>query len=440
MRVIWDQIHLSERYPDTNKYLDAGELGMVDVDEERFRGAFEAYSAIGETDRDGLHRLALSEADERVRDRFVDDLEALGLDVRVDELGNTFGRRPGTDPDAAPILIGSHLDSQPSGGRYDGQLGVLVALETLRAMEDEGVRTTRPIEIVDWTNEEGARFKPAMTGSGAYAGVHDVDEVLATTDDDGRTVEEALAAIGYRGDRACGPDEVPHAYLELHVEQGPVLEERGDAIGVVEGIKGMTWLEATIEGAADHAGPSPMHSRSDALVAAADVVTGVRRLAGHLGDDVVTTVGEFDVTPGSVNVIPSAVSFTVDLRSYDDDTVAAGVDRVREELRAACEREGCAFELEQLWRIGHTEFADRVRDVIADAADARGLSHHRLVGGAGHDASYMADLTDAGLVFVPSVDGVTHNEAEFTEWPDVVAGLETFADATERLANAPPTE
>ena len=412
-------------------------MGLTDPD--RLRESFERYSAIGATDRDGLHRLTLSEADARVRDEFVADLEDLGLSVRIDELGNVFGRRPGTE-DLPPVLIGSHLDSQPKGGRYDGQLGVLSALETLRTFADEGVETARPIEIVNWTNEEGARFKPALMGSGAYVGSHDVETVLAETDSDGTTVEEALEEIGYRGSAPVGPDEVPHAALELHVEQGPRLEEAERQIGVVEGVLGMAWLEATVRGNADHAGPSPIHTRSDALVAAADVVTAVRRMAGRLDDDVVTTVGELSVEPDSVNVIPAKTTFTVDVRSYDDEVVLAGIDRVEEELRAACEREGTEFDLTELWRIPHTEFAPGVVDAIEAAADESDAPAMRMVSGAGHDVSYLARLTDAGLIFVPSVDGQTHNEREYTEWADAVAGAEVFARTTRQLATANRSE
>lgn len=406
---------------------------MVTIDTARFRDTFEAYSEIGRTENDGLHRLTLSDADGRVRDRFVDDLDELGLDVRIDEIGNVFGRRAGTDPDAAPVLIGSHLDSQPYGGRFDGQLGVLTALETLRAFDDAGVDHRRPIEIVDWTNEEGSRFKPALMGSGTFVDEFSVDETLARTDSAGTTVEEALEEIGYRGDAPCGPREPIHSYLELHVEQGPVLEENDQSVAVVDGIYGMAWLEATIEGTADHAGPSPMHSRRDALVAATDVVQAVRRLSNRF-DDAVTTVGELDVEPGSINVIPSEATFTVDVRSYDDAVVAELADRVESELAAACDREGVQYELDELWRIPHTEFAESVRSAALAAADETGVSHRSMVGGAGHDANYLTDVTDAGMLFVPSVDGRTHNEAEFTEWADAVAGAKTFAEATRRLA------
>ncbi|MFC4438504.1 MULTISPECIES: Zn-dependent hydrolase [Natrialbaceae] len=407
---------------------------MISIDEGRFRETFERYADIGRTENGGIHRLALTETDGRVRDQFVSDLEALGLDVRIDEVGNIFGRREGTEPDAAPVVVGSHLDSQPYGGRFDGQLGVLTALETVRTFVDEGVDHRRPIEVVNWTNEEGSRFKPALMGSGTFTGEFDVDETLERTDDDGTSVEEALEEIGYRGEVPCRPGEDVHSYLELHVEQGPVLEERDVAVGVVEGILGMVWLDATIRGEADHAGPSPMHTRQDALVAATDVVQAVRRLSNRIADDVVTTVGELDVSPNSINVIPSTVSFTVDARSYDDDVVAELAERIEREIDQACRREGTTYDLEEIWRIPHTEFSPTVRDTAFEAASATDTSTREMVGGAGHDASYLNDITDAGLLFVPSVDGKTHNEAEYTEWSDAVAGATVFAETTRRLA------
>jgi N-carbamoyl-L-amino-acid hydrolase len=408
---------------------------MVTIDAERFRETFEQYAAIGRTDADGLHRLALSSADETVRDRFVSDLEALGLAVRVDGIGNVFGRAAGTDPDAAPVLIGSHLDSQPYGGRFDGQLGVLAALETLRAFDDAGIEHRRPVEIVNWTNEEGSRFKPALMGSGAFTGELDADEVLGHTDADGVTVADALEAIGYRGDAPIGPREPYHSFLELHIEQGPKLEEADRSVGIVEGVFGMAWLEVTVRGDADHAGPSPVHSRKDALVAASDVVGAVRRLSNRLADDVVTTVGEFEVAPGSINVIPDEVRFTVDVRSYDDAVVSELVERVEREVRTACEREDVEYDLEEIWRIPHTEFSPMVAETALSAAADVGATHQPMVSGAGHDATYLNEVTEAAMVFVPSVDGKTHNEAEYTEWADAVEGARVYAETTERLAN-----
>ncbi len=406
----------------------------VQIDAGRFEETFEEYSAIGATERGGLHRLTLTDADRDVRDLFVEDLEKLDLDVRIDELGNIFGRREGTDPDAAPVLIGSHLDSQPYGGRFDGQLGVLCALETLRAFEDADLETERPVEIVNWTNEEGSRFEHAMLGSAVWAGVTDLEEALALTDDEGTTVREALERTGYDGDAACEAGDV-HSYLELHIEQGPYLEADGISVGVVEGSYGMAWLEATISGETDHAGPTPMHSRSDAMAAAADAINRIHSLPNRLSDDSVATVGRMAVGPGSINVIPDTVTFTIDVRSYDDEIVAEAIENVEFEIDTACRRWDTEYDLEQLWRISHTEFSETVRSAGLAGAEAAGVSYREIVSGAGHDANYVNRVTDAGMLFVPSVDGKTHIESELTEWDDAVAGAKAYAATVEELAN-----
>ncbi|WP_135806360.1 Zn-dependent hydrolase [Halorussus marinus] len=406
---------------------------MLQIDADRFRESFESYSEIGATDDGGLHRLALTDADERVRETFVADLESLGLDVRVDAVGNVFGRREGTNPDADPVLVGSHLDSQPYGGRYDGQLGVLAALETLRTLDDEGIETDRPIEIVDWTNEEGSRFQHAMLGSGVFAGVTDLDEALALTDADGASLGEELERIGYAGDADVSPFDV-HSHLELHVEQGPTLDANETSVGVVEGVFGMAWQRVTIRGESDHAGPSPMHTRTDAMAAAADAASELNDLPNRLGPDAVATIGEFSVEPDSVNVIPSRAEFTVDVRSYDDALVADAKAAIRDEVEAACRRHGTDYEIEDVWEIPHTEYDPEVRKVVADAAERADVSYERIVSGAGHDAKYVNNLAPTAMVFVPSVDGITHNEAEFTEWDDCVAGANVFANATVELA------
>jgi len=406
---------------------------MLDIDDERFRRSFDAYSAIGATDDGGLHRLALSDADREARDRFVEDLEALGLDVRVDRVGNVFGRRPGTDPDAAPVLVGSHLDSQPSGGRYDGQLGVLAALEALRTFDDEGVETERPVEVVDWTNEEGSRFHHAMLGSAVAAGETALEAALDLTDADGARLGDELARVGYDGDAPVG-DLAPDAYLELHVEQGPRLAEGHTSVGVVEGVVGIAWLRVTIAGTADHAGPTPMHAREDAMAAAADAVADINRLPIRLAADARATVGEFAVAPDSVNVVPDRATFTVDLRAADGDVVERAVDRAEAAVAAACDRHGTTYELERVWDAAPTEFAPRVADAVADAAAGLEVPHERLVSGAGHDATYVNRVAPAGMAFVPSVGGRTHAEEEFTEWADCVRGAAVVANATLSLA------
>ena len=405
----------------------------LDIDADRFRETFETYSEIGATADGGLHRLALTDTDREARDLLVEHMEELGLDVRVDELGNVYGRRDGRDPDAAPVLIGSHLDSQPYGGRYDGQLGVLTALETLRTFEDAGVETARPIELVNWTNEEGSRFEQAMLGSGVAAGAVDVDHARSLADARGRTVEGELRRIGYDGD---APAEVTdaHAYLELHVEQGPRLARSGASVGVVDGVFGLSWMEATLRGQANHAGPTAMHDRQDALVAATDAASEIHALPNRLSADAVATVGRMDVSPNSINVIPDEVTFTVDVRSYDAAVVAAAPDAVEFEVATAAEREDVDHEFERLWSIDPLEFSPVVREAVVAGAEAAGVPYRHVVSGAGHDASYMAQVTESGMVFVPSVDGITHAESEFTEWHDCVAGAETYANATLELA------
>lgn len=411
--------------------------GAVAIDADRFRKRFEAYSDIGRTDDDGLHRLALSDADRAVRDRFVKDLADVGLETRVDELGNVFGRYPGHDPDAAPVLVGSHLDSQPYGGRYDGQLGVLTALEAVNAVADAGVEVERPIEVVNWTNEEGARFQPSMMGSAGYVGHEDAADLLAETDRDGVAVADELERIGYDGDAPCGPPAAGvHSYLELHVEQGPVLDDRGLSVAVVDGVYGLAWLRVTIEGEADHAGPTPMHGRRDALAAAADAISEVNRLPGRISEDAVATVGELEVEPNSVNVIPERASFTVDVRSYDDAVVDRAVERVEAEVAAACERHGVDYGVDRLSRHHSMAFSERVRGAAGRAVEAAGVPATHVVSGAGHDAQHLQSITDAGMLFVPSVDGRTHSEGEHTEWADCVAGARVFTNATLELATA----
>lgn len=405
------------------------------VNDDRLRESFETYSAIGAIEDGGLHRLALSQADRQARDQLVTDMEDLGLEVRVDELGNIFGRREGTDRDADPVLIGSHLDTQPYGGRYDGQLGVLVALETLRVIADRDCDHRRPIELVNWTNEEGSRFQPGLLGSKAFVGQKAVAEARATEDADGVTVAEALAETGYDGDKPCEAFDI-HAFLELHVEQGKELDASGDSVGVVDGAYGLAWFEATVEGRADHSGPTKMHDRYDALAAATDAIDEIGHLPQRLAPDAVATVGSLSVEPGSINVIPHTAEFTVDIRSFDEQVIAAAPDRVEAELAAACRREDTSYDLTQLDEQSPLSFAPSVVDAVEGAAEMANVAYRHVVSGAGHDAKALHAVTDSGMLFVPSVDGLTHNEAEFTEWDDVVAGATIFANAAFDLAIA----
>lgn len=406
---------------------------------ERFRDRFDRFNEIGATDRGGVNRPALSGENERARDTLVEWFEDAGLSVRVDEMGNIFGRREGTNDDLSPVLIGSHVDSQYNGGRYDGVIGVLGSLEMIETLNDAGVGTERPIEVVSWSNEEGVRFQPDMLGSGTFAGKFDVEFAYSRENDDGRTFGEELDRIGYRGEEPCEPRD-PHCYLELHVEQGPKLENAGLSVGVVEGVYGFVWFDVAFEGSADHAGPTPMHLRHDALVATSDVIEAVRRIAGTGGDDLVGTVGSVDVSPNSINVIPERVEFTVDFRSYDDGTVDRAAERLREEIAHSASREGIDAEHEEIMRIESQSFDDGVVEAVADAADTLDADAARLISGAGHDASYLNRVCPTGMIFVPSVGGVSHTEDEFTEWDDVVTGANVLLNATVEKANERPDD
>lgn len=410
----------------------------IALDRDRLVAAMQEQAEIGATEGGGLHRLALSDEDREVRDWFREQLDDLGLSVRVDEFGNTFGRREGTGPDAAPVLVGSHLDSQPDGGIYDGQLGVVGALEFLRTLEDEDIETRHPVEIVNWTNEEGSRFQPAMQGSGVWVGEHDLEAEYAKTDADGVRLVDELERIGYRGDEPCEPRESYHAALELHVEQGPYLELEGVDVGVVTGVVGFVWGATTFRGEADHSGPTPMHHRSDALVAAADVVTQVRRIPSTLGDRTVGTVGYLDVQPNSINVVPCEVTFTWGFRDPDDAVVDEAQERTLREVAAAAEREGVDWESEQRMRSQSVDFAEPCVDAVQGAADDLGYESMRIYSGAGHDAAHLSKFCDTSMVFAVSENGKSHSEQEFTSWNDCYAAANTLANAAARLAGVEP--
>jgi N-carbamoyl-L-amino-acid hydrolase len=408
-------------------------MGAFTIDTERLRERFEAFNEIGATDAGGVDRPALSAANRQARDRLVAWFESADLEVTVDEMGNIFGRRAGRR-DVPPVLVGSHVDSQYNGGRFDGVVGVLGGLEVVESLNDAGETTDRPVEVVSWTNEEGVRFQPDLLGSGVFAGQFDVEFAHSRTDDEGTAVGEALERIGYRGETPCRPRDL-HCYLELHVEQGPSLDDRDLQVAAVDGVFGFSWLDVTFEGMADHAGPTPMDSRRDALVGASDVVGAVRRLTATGGEDLVGTVGSLDVWPDAINVVPERVEFTVDLRSASDAVVERAVERVEREVEWAAEREGLDHHCERLMHVDATTFDEDCVGTVLDAMTAADHEPVRLTSGAGHDASYLDEVCPTAMVFVPSEDGVSHRESEYTEWADVVAGVEVLGGTVRRMAN-----
>jgi beta-ureidopropionase / N-carbamoyl-L-amino-acid hydrolase len=391
------------------------------VDRERLLASLDEYAMIGATPSGGVTRLALSEQDRAVRDRFREDVVATGAVVSVDDIGTIVARRPGREG-LPPIQIGSHLDSVRNGGRFDGVLGVLGGLEVLRALETSGHATRHPIEVIDWTNEEGVRFEPAMMGSGVAYGAFDRDWADGRTDRDGVRFGDALDTIGYRGDITNRPAP-GEAYLELHIEQGPVMDDAGVAVGVVEGILGITWMNVIIEGQADHAGPSPMALRRDALAAAAEVISMVEALAIESGPPVVGTVGRLAPEPGLVNVVPGRVEMSVDLRHMESDGLDALVSTFTERADAIASRRGVDIAVDRFWTSVSTPFDPGIVAAIAAAAGPEAM---RLWSGAGHDAKYAADAGPAGMIFVRSRGGLSHCEEELSEPDDIVAGVATL--------------
>jgi len=404
------------------------------INRKRLEESMEALGRIGETPRGGLTRLALSDEDRHGRDLLVGWMRGAGLQVSVDQMGNIFGLRPGTEA-LPPVFMGSHADSVPTGGKYDGQLGVLCALEAIRSLDDEGRRTRHPVGMIIFTNEEGARFQPAMVGSGVMAGKIPLEDAYNARDRDGKRLGEELERIGYIGPEPCIPRPM-RAYLELHIEQGPILEEEQVPVGVVEGIVAISWSRLTLHGVQDHAGPTPMRMRHDALVAAAEVVSGVREIPRQIRGNMVATVGRLDVTPNIPNAIPGRVTMSIDLRDPDEHNLSRAVGMVDRLVKAEARREGVTYELEHYWRVPRTAFDAEVVNTVERAAKSLGCGHRRILSGAGHDAQYMAAIAPTGMIFVPSRAGRSHCEEELTPMDDVEHGANTLLLAAAELAGA----
>jgi N-carbamoyl-L-amino-acid hydrolase len=406
------------------------------IDPERLWDDLMETAQIGATPKGGICRLTLTDLDRQVRDWFKARCEALGCAVTVDDMGNMFARRPGARADIAPIGMGSHLDTQPTGGKFDGALGVLAALEALRALHAAGYETFAPIELINWTNEEGARFAPAMIASGVFAGVFTRDWAAARADRAGETFGHALEAIGYRGPEPCGAHKLS-AFFEVHIEQGPYLEAEGKDIGVVTGVQAMRWYEVTVTGQDTHAGTTPMPRRHDALLAAARLVETVNASARKSGT-AVGTVGLLEVKPGAPNVVPGEVFFMIDMR----DPEAGVLDRMEAEIAAAAKQAeaelGVTVAIKNIWTQPFQAFDPGCVAAVREAAKVSGFSSRDMISGAGHDAAYVARVAPASMIFVPCKDGISHNEAEYSSKEQCAAGaqvlLQAVLDYDRRLA------
>ena len=381
------------------------------IDGARLWQSLMEMARIGPGLRGGNNRQTLTDADRDGRLLFQRWSEEAGMTVRVDAMGNMFARAAGRDGDLAPVLVGSHLDTQPTGGRFDGVLGVLAALEIVRTLRDLDLRTERPIEVVNWTNEEGSRFAPAMAGSGVYAGVHDLAWAHDRTDADGLTLGGELARIGFRGDDAATPHR-PHAYFELHIEQGPILEREDVEIGIVTHGQGLRWLEITLEGRESHTGTTPMDMRRNAGLGMARLTAAVEEIALAEAPNAVGTVGHAVLFPNSRNIIPGRAVFTVDIRSPDMAVLSRMEARVRGQAAAVAAALGLGLGIEEVGAFDPVTFDRGAVATLRAAAERLGYRHRDIVSGAGHDACWINLVAPTAMVMCPCVDGLSHNEDE----------------------------
>jgi beta-ureidopropionase / N-carbamoyl-L-amino-acid hydrolase len=405
----------------------------LQIDSARLWDTIHETAKFGGTPKGGVRRLTLSAEDKQVRDWFRKACEDAGLEVRVDALGSMFGLRKGKDMSKPPVGLGSHLDTQPTGGKYDGVLGTLAALEVVRTLNDAGIETEAPLCICNWTNEEGSRFAPAMMASAAYVGDFTTDDILSRKDAEGVTVAEALDSIGYRGGDPVGTQKFG-SFVELHIEQGPILEAEHKTIGVVDSGQGVLWYDGKITGFESHAGSTPMQLRRDALATLSEIVLAVESIARKHAPKAVGTIGEAVIANPSRNVIPGEIAFTADCRSAD----AAILDVLDKEFRAAAAeiaaRRKVEVKLDLIWRKPPTHFDPKLVQAVEQAAQALGYSHRRITSGAGHDACNLNTRIPAAMVFVPCKDGISHNELEDATQPDCAAGANVLMHAVLALA------
>jgi len=399
----------------------------LQVDGGRLHGRLEALGEIGAVQgpngERGSSRLALTDADRDGRDLVVAWMRDLGLLVEIDRVGNVFATLPGAEPRLAPVMMGSHVDTVRAGGRFDGNLGVLAGLEVIETVMANGLRPRRGLTVAFFTDEEGARFAPDMLGSLVYVGGMGLEDALdVRAVDDGSRLGDELDRIGYSGSVPVPGAAFPHCYVELHIEQGPILEDAGITIGVVEGVQGISWTEVTFTGRSAHAGTTPMHLRRDPLVAATKVAGFVRSLTEELGGDQVGTVGRFDVQPNLVNVVPSSVTMTIDLRNTAESVLQEAERRLAAFVATVADEDQVAATSRSLARFEPVDFDPSMVDLVEATALRLGHTTHRMPSGAGHDAQMLARVCPTAMIFTPSVDGLSHNIAEYTAPADIDAG------------------
>ena len=413
----------------------ATDTATLRVDGARLWDALMELAQIGATAKGGVCRLALTDLDRQGRDLVTGWARKEGMTVTVDQIGNIFMRRPGRDSSLAPVVTGSHIDTQPTGGKVDGNYGVLAGLEVIRTLNQHGITTDAPLEVVIWTNEEGSRFVPVMMGSGVFCGAFSLAHAYAATDTAGVSVLQALDAIGYVGEQAPGAHPMA-AYFETHIEQGPVLEQADRVIGVVPAVLGLSWYDCTVTGFESHAGPTPMAIRKDALQVATVIMQEVVAIANRYPPYGRGTVGMVQVTPNSRNVIPGQVRFSIDLRNVSEATLASMDRDLAQHIAGVQARTGLGIALEQVSHFPPCPFHPDCVDAVRQAVAALGYTTMDVVSGAGHDAIYAARVAPAGMIFVPCKDGVSHNEIEDADPAHLEAGANVLLQAMLKTATA----
>ena len=403
------------------------------INYDRLKSKLDRLATIGATPQGGVRRLALSDEDKLGRDQVVEWMLDLGLDIETDQIGNILAISKGRK-DLQPVMTGSHIDTVYNGGNLDGNLGVLAGLEIIEVLKESSIETLRPLAVGVFTNEEGARFQPDMMGSLVYAGGYDLDTALSTKDNQGVILGEELKRIGYDGSMRCGKI-VPHSFVELHIEQGPILEAENITIGAVENLQGISWTDVSITGQANHAGTTPMHLRYDAGYCAALLATFVHDLANEIGEGQVATVGVIELKPNIINVVPSCARVTVDLRNANNELLTEAEKRLTAFLGELEGEHNIQVLAKKLVRFEPVRFSQRIVEVIESASTALNHSHRRMTSGAGHDAQMMSRLCPAAMIFTPSIEGISHNPKEATNEADLIAGANVLLHTLVQLAN-----
>lgn len=399
------------------------------INEQRLWQSLMTMAKIGATKNGGCNRQALTELDRQGRDLFVSWCMDAGCTVEFDQMGNIFARRAGDDEDAPIVIAGSHLDTQPTGGKFDGVYGVLSGLEVIRTLNDHNISTTNPISVISWTNEEGARFSPAMVGSGVWAGEFGIDYGHSRVDKAGVTLKEALVDIGYLGELPAACNQPVKAAFELHIEQGPILENEDQQIGIVSGVQGMNWYDITIIGEACHAGPSPMEIRKDPFMAMAPVIDRLYGLAEENAPWSRVTFGDISANPGSRNTVPESVTITMDLRHPDQSVLDEIDQKMRTIVAEECAKKGLEYVIHDEWKSPAVVFNEACVEAVTQATQLLGYSAKNMVSGAGHDSVYVSRVAPTSMIFVPCDNGISHNEAENISSSQAVEGCNVLLHA-----------